>query len=452
MAPERRTPAPAAAPLHAVQQGLQAELRQAVGRTRWRAWFRDVDVARLEDDRVVLAVPTEVHRTWIGYTYRDEVGRACARVLGEGVGFDLEVDARQDEKRAVRERLPTRPDEWERLLEARRPPPSFASFETRPEDRWALLLLSSLVHGGSPATGGLYLHGPSGSGKTHLLRALEAAVTAQAPGECLYLTAKRLTSVVVAGLRSGAGTGERALVADLCGRRLVLLDGLDLLEGRPATQAALTRLLDRAGVAGPRFVIAGREHPGALGGLSPALSSRLMGGALVRLPLPDRALLGRVLVRRAEAFGVTPPPEVVEAVLDATPSPRSASVWIERWALASERLGRPLEPAWLAEVAPSAAASTVDDVIRRAKAAVARHYGLAPALLERPTKARDAALPRRVAIYLVYRATSAPLSRLARAFGFSGHSSASRALQRVRASCLTDAELEQVVDGLLATL
>lgn len=437
-----------------LQHGLKSELIDELGRNRWRLWFRDTEVVSVESECVTIAVPTEVHRTWIEYTFGDEVRRACARMLGEGVAVRLEVSARQGEKRALRERLPARPDEWERLLAERRRPPTFESFRPHAKDRWTVLLLNSLVHGSGARSPGstVYVYGDSGSGKTHLLQALQSAIDAQAPGECLLISTKRFTSLFVATVRSGAPAARRAFEADLASRRLVLLDGVDALEGRPATQAEVVRLLERAPAGGPRLVLAGRRHPSDLAGLLPTFASRLLGGPVVRLTGADRALQGEIVAGRAAALGHVAPPDVVDGILDRTGSTRAAVQWAERWAVASGLLGAPLEARWLDEVAPSVTTATREEVVRRAKAAVARHFNLDAALLDRPTKVRTAALPRRVAMYLVYRATAMSLGKLGRAFGWKSHSSVSRALQEVRAQRDKDAGLEQLIDGLLARL
>lgn len=443
----------AAAHLREVQHGVQSELLRTLGRPKWRLWFRDVDVVRVESERVTFAVPTEVHRTWIEYTFADDLRQACARVLGEGVAVAVEVGAHQHERRLVRERLPQRPDEWERLLALRRPAAAFTTFLPRPADRFPVRLLESLVHGAGPGAGAtVFLYGEPGCGKTHLLQALARAVEAQAPGESLLLSAKRFTSLVVTALRTGEVAALRAFETDLARRRLVLLDGLDGLEGRPATQAQLVRLLERSAAGGARWVLAGRRPPRELPGLLPTLVSRLMGGPVVRLGLPDRGLQAEILVARARAQGVEVPAGVVDALLERTGSLRAAVQWLDRWALASERLGAPLEARWLEEVAPGLSTATRDEVVRRAKAAVAEHFGLDPALLDRPTKQRSAALPRRVALYLVYRATALPLGALGRAFGWRSHSSVSRALSEMRRLREDDASTEQLVDGLLARL
>jgi chromosomal replication initiator protein len=436
-----------------IGDGIRGELLHEVGRNRFRLWFRDTAVSAVNGDTVTLAVPTEVHRTWLEFTYGDLLHRACARVLGEGVKVRVEVSSRQDERRGVRERLPTRPDEWEALLEKRRPPPTLESFVAHGPDRFPVLLLSQLVHGsGAPDLPSIYLFGDVGCGKTHLLQGLHAAVEKQAPGECLYLTTRRFTSLYVSALRARDLEAVRAFEVDLSARRLVLLDGLDALAGRAATQGELVRLQDRCLGTGTRFVFTGRRHPRELEGLSATLRSRLQGGVVVRIPTPGRDALGELLAARAERIGPALPEAIREAILDRTTSVRGAVEMADRWAAASLEMGSDLEREWLSEIAPSVTTTAREEVVRRAKDLVAKHFGIAPVLLDRPTKVRRAAFPRRVAMYLVYRAAALPLSQLGRTFGLRSHSSVSRAIHEIRAEREKSAEVEQEIDGLLARL
>ena len=104
------------------------------------------------------------------------------------------------------------------------------------------------------------------------------------------------------------------------------------------------------------------------------------------------------------------------------------------------------------EIAPPVSGTTREEIIRRAKRAVAKHYGVAPRLLGEPTKARHARWPRCVAMYLVYRATPLPLAGIGRAFGLRSHSSASRAIQQVRERRERDPAFERTVDDLLGRM
>jgi len=436
-----------------INDGLREELLQALGRHRFRLWFRDTAVVDVAEHALTLAVPTDVHRAWLEYTYGDVLRTACENVLGEGVDVHLRVSADQDARRILREKLPQRPEDWDELFERRGARATLDNYVAGPSGRFPVMVLRQLLDGGAVrGATTYYLHGACGSGKTHLLRGLLADVDRRRPGDALYLTARRFTQRYVTALRAKEVDALRAFELDLTSRRLILIDDVDELAARQATQAALVRLQERCCGSDTRLVFAGRNHPSEISGFSARLRSRLLGGIVLAVALPDRTLLGRILEERARSMGAVLTPEVQTAILDRTASVRGAVGIVDRWAIASAEVGWSLEPAWLEELAPSVAATAREEVIRRAKDLVARHFGVDRTLLDRPTKVRTARFPRRVAIYLVYRACALPLTDLGAAFGFRSHSSVSRAVREMRDLRTQDAGVEQLVDGLLARL
>jgi chromosomal replication initiator protein len=435
--------------------GAVGDLEAALGRRRFRLWFRDVALERVVGRRVTLGVPTEVHRTWIEFNYASLLEKAFARVLGEGVVVELRVSQRLEDRRAVRDRLPADEASWTALLEERRPPPTLVSYVGDESARFVVHLLRQTVHGhggrGSPTS--ITLWGESGSGKTHLLTALAREVEAQSPGAALYLPARRFTHRFVTAVRSRDPGAVQGLQADLEGRGLLLVDDLQDLVNKPATQHALDGLLERAERRGMRFVGAGRGSPRDLPGLSDRLRSRLLGGVVHRVRPPEAERRAEALSVRAASWGATLPAETAQTILSRAASFPAACALCDRWAVVSQTEGTPAPAQWLDEIAPPRAASTTrEEIVRRAKDLVARHYGIRAALLDRPSKHPSALLARRIAMYLVYRAAALPLADLGKSFGLKSHSSAGRALQQIRADRDRDVGIEVTLDGLLAEL
>lgn len=493
-----------------IHDGLREELVRSLGRNRFRLWFRDTSVVDVSEHALTLAVPNDVHRTWLQYTFGDALRSACEKVLGDGVEVRLQVSSEQEARRLLRERMPQRAEEWDVLLDARVPPYSLETFVAeatsgsaeqrsyaengalargsvsgeaasgeasatecstpaahrplapvgehlpRLSARFPLMMLRQLLDAGTAeGAPSVCLHGPAGCGKTHLLKGLENDSARRRPGAALYMTARRFTQRYVTAVRAKEVDALRAFEVDLRSRAIVLLDDLDELDSRTATQQELVRLLDRCTGSGPRFVFGARRHPRDIPGLSPRLRSRLLGGLVLPLGVPDRALLGDILKRRAHSIGVRSfegAGAVREAILDRTSSVRGAVELFDRWACASQVCGCGLEVDWLEELAPNVAATAREEVIRRAKELVADHFGVKRTLLDQPTKVRSARFPRRVAMYLVYRACALPLSELGSAFGLRSHSSVSRSIREMRTQRARDADVEQLVDGLLARL
>ena len=440
------------ATIREIQDGLKAELVEAVGRHRFRLWFRDLAVSDVDGEQVVLDVPSDVHLAWMQVTFGDVLRQACERVLGEGVHVDVRVSSEAARRGALRDRLPQKPGEWEARLAEHRPAPTFEGFVADSANRFALLLLERLATAGANATrGALVVVGPPGSGKTHLLQAAADVRGRRSPGAVALLDAQGLTQRYVSALRARDLDAVRAFELSLGERELVLLDGLEELADRAATQEELVRLLDKSsGDTGPCWVLASRVAPAELGGLSERLRCRRAAGLEARLRAPSDTVLDEILVRRAAAQAQVVPDDVRQAIRRRSTSVPGAVALVDRWALGSRLAGEALDATWLEEVAPGVSLTPSEEVVRRVKQVVAEHFGVEGRWLERPTKLRQAAFPRRVAMYLVYRACALPLGRLGEAFGLRSHSSVSRAVQEVRTLRERDAGVEQMLDGLLA--
>lgn len=436
-----------------IDEGLRAELIDAVGRQRFRLWFRDAEVADVNESYLTLAVPTEVHRTWLSYTYGELLQQACERLLGPGTDVRLKVSARQDHKRAMRDRLPERPEAWSELLDRRVPLSSLDSFVPGTSGRFPVLLLKQMLTGAGAEDPPLtFLYGPAGSGKTHLADGLCRAAARRSPGAVLRLSAREFTDRYVTAVRARDNAALEAFRQELAQRSIVVLEDVHQLSGRKSTQQELVRLQDRLLGSTTRLLFTSRNHPKELDDVSAQLRSRLLGGVVLRLGLPAGDHLAEVLRGRALQVGLRLPEPVLEGVLERTSSVGGGVALVDRWAAASAEIGMPLGPEWLEELAPGAAATACDEVIRRTKDLVAKHYGVPRRLLDSPTKVRSAALPRRLAMYLVYRACALPLVELGKAFGLKSHSSVSKALREIRELREMNVDIEQTIDGLLARI
>jgi chromosomal replication initiator protein len=435
-------------------ESAREDIERGLGRHRFRLWFRDVSVESVSGRHVTLGVPTEVHRTWLQYNWSSLLSSAFERVLGEGVTVSLEVSPRLAGRREIRDRMPADEAAWAELVAERVPGPTFASFVGDEQGRFAVAFLSHLVHGNADAQPtAVYLCGEAGTGKTHLLGALHRELEARAPGSSVLWTAREFASRFANTLRAREAKAVAGFRAATEGRRFLLLDDLDALAGKPATQHELDRLLDRAAGRGFRFVGAGRASPRDLPDLSDRLRSRLLGGVVHRLAVPDAARRLAILKTRAASVPAPVPDETLRALLDHAPSFPAAVAWLDRTAAVAARDGAPVPPDGLDDTVPPREARTArEEVVRRAKELVARQYGIRAALLDRPGKNPGTVLPRRIAMYLAYRAAAMPLSELGKAFGLRSHTSAARALRDVRERRDADPTVEVVVDGLLAQI
>ncbi len=163
----------------------------------------------------------------------------------------------------------------------------------------------------NPGPAYVYLWGGAGCGKTHLLSALCHAAAASAQ-PLLYLPLAEhaaFTPEILHGMES---------------MRLVCLDDIEAIAGRPAWEEALFHFYNRMQAAGGCLVVAGVTAPAGLAIRLPDLKSRLCAGIVYHLKTLDDADKITALRQRAAQRGMEMPAEVGAYLLRRCPRDMSA--------------------------------------------------------------------------------------------------------------------------------
>ena len=131
----------------------------------------------------------------------------------------------------------------------------------------------------------IYLYGPQGCGKTHLLM---AAANLLQEKKCFYVTTDTLTNHLVAAIRNGGMKQLRQLYRE---QDVLLVDNIEELAHRNATQEEFFHTFNTLHVSGKQIILAGNTSPDKLHGIEPRLTSRFEWGLVLSfqsLSYPDR--------------------------------------------------------------------------------------------------------------------------------------------------------------------
>jgi chromosomal replication initiator protein len=148
----------------------------------------------------------------------------------------------------------------------------------------------------------IVLCGPSGSGKSHLACGLAAACRAWFRKQAVaYVPAADFARELAEAMQTKTLDDFRLRYRQV---RLLIVEDLELLVGKPAAQRELTFTLDALEAAGGQVVITANRSPAELRGLLARLQSRLAQGLVVPLARPRREARLAILERLAKARGV----------------------------------------------------------------------------------------------------------------------------------------------------
>ena len=156
----------------------------------------------------------------------------------------------------------------------------------------------------------LFVYGGSGLGKTHLIGAIGNEAVARAPGLSVeYLSLEDF----IEQIHAAVAVGEMERFKQRYGRvDVLLLDDMQFLTGRRETQSELLRLLNALQGSGRQIVMTSDRPPSDISDVDERLLSRLSGGLIVDIGVPDFETRVAILRGKAEERKVSFAPGVIE--------------------------------------------------------------------------------------------------------------------------------------------
>jgi chromosomal replication initiator protein len=285
----------------------------------------------------------------------------------------------------------------------------------------------------------LLIAGGEGNGKTHLLASIEAGLR---DGGGRRPAVVRVTCDDFMRAFTFASTQGRmaAFRQKYRTTEILLLDDVDRLTGRPATQEEFLHLFDHLDSAGRSIVVTTRAKPRDIEGLRKPLQSRLAAAMQVRLEPPDETGRRSLLQLAALRDRRTLPPEVLAAAASATGNVRDV---LDRWSRLRETASISVSEAYAASGPVKTAGPTLDVILE----AVARQFGLRTAELTGNGRARRLTAPRHVCFYLAKKMTGHSLQEIAKHFGGKNHATVLYACKKVTEALPGDAELRKKIEA-----
>jgi len=442
------------------------------------AWIRPLALRADEaGGRVRILCPSAFHRDRVRERFLALLATSIQEELGRSVEIDLVLcpPVLEDRRRTPRSAPPARgglaakpqgravPQRRQStpIAAATRPPTpvqvdlpySFENFVVGPCNALAREA-SVAVAKGTQHVNPLFLWSEApGRGKTHLARAIAAEAQAVGANRVLYASAETFTNDFMTCIRDKRMDRFKRRYRDGCD--LLIVEDVQFLEKKKATQLELfhtmTHLLD----AGSRLVMTGNCLPMEITGLDEQLQSRMSAGLVAELEAPDATVRREILRRKAAAGGVRLPEDCRELLVDrvrgnlrdlegvliqlvASASLLKRTIDIELTRGALRKIGH----------RQSHEARLTTTVVVNV---VAGFFKTRPETLAARSRRRDVLVPRQLAMFLCRRYTDASVAEIAQLFGRE-HPSVRNACKRVERRITESAPARYQLEALCARL
>lgn len=330
---------------------------------------------------------------------------------------------------------------------------TFARFVTDTSNRVACESARALATAGPPRFSPLFIHGATGMGKTHLLHAIGSAYLDAEPGaRAVLMSAERFMSEFVQAMRA---RDTFAFKARLRSADLLMIDDLQFIAGKDATQEEFFHTINEVMAAGKRLVVTCDRAPQQLEGIEARILSRFASGFVAEIRAAEPALRRAIIDARAGDMPDVPVPEEVRDLLATriTSNNRELEGALNRLVAYAQLTDRAIDLDFaqetLGELLRGAQRRITIDEIQRA---VSAYFALKPIELVSARRARVVARPRQIAMYLAKRLTTRSLPEIGRKFGGRDHSTVIHAVRRIEELRDTDGEVDAAVRRLMREL
>jgi len=418
-----------------VWDSVLSDLRTQIPSTSFETWFSEAQPLDYANGALVIGVPDSFKKGGIERRYRETIEGIATSVCRQPVSLEIRVLAPSLEGAALR------PQEDEVAVTATvggtlplNPDYTFAAFVRGENNRLAVAAseatADAVARNLKKPYNPLFVYGSVGLGKTHLLQAIGNSVTAADPTRSVvYTTSERFAIELIHAIRKNGTAAFREKYRQV---DLLLIDDVQFLKGKEATQEELFHTFNELHGSRKQIVLSSDRPPEDLAGLQDRLVSRFKWGLEADIQPPDFETRMAILREKAVTRGLDVNHDVLELIAKRISSNVRALEGALVKAIAyAELQGQPLTPRSIEGILPKEGRRprlTVSHI----KEEVALHYQIPLPELDGASRKKEIAQARQVAIYLARELTELSFPSIGREFGDRDHTTIMHAYSKIK--------------------
>jgi chromosomal replication initiator protein len=276
-----------------------------------------------------------------------------------------------------------------------------------------------------------FLYGGPGLGKTHLIQAIGNELRAKDPNlKILYITTEQFYHAFVEAMRKHIdGFEKKYRSVDV-----LIFDDIHMIAGKDKSQDAFFNTFNELHLKNKQIIVSSDRLPSQIATMDARLASRLTAGIPIDIQMPDFETRCAILKTKAEFLGVEIEDSAVEYLAD------NIKTNIREL---EGKLNQLLALSDLRDITPSEVISEgyLESIQTTKFKAItpkqivdntAKFFGLSVKDICSESRARDIALPRQVAMYLLAEEIGLSTPKIAEELGRKDHTTAMHSIKKIR--------------------
>lgn len=424
-----------------------AVLRSHISEAAWHTWFEAAQPVSIEDNILLLAVPSTLAKERIEQRYHDALHHALAEITHDVTDIRLHVRSTTLAPGEL-DALPSPSAVWtNHLSSGPTSPPSlppltgstnldrrytFDGFVTGTSNRFAHAAALSVAETPSRSYNPLFIHGGAGLGKTHLLHAIGNYIKENYPSlHVRYVSTETFLNEFVDAIRTNSQNSFKKRYREC---DTLLVDDVQFMENKEGLQEEFFHTFNSLYGASKQIVITSDRSPRAISTLENRLRSRFLSGLITDVQPPDLETRLAILKKKAELEVTLVPDQVLEIIAsnitDNIRELEGALVRVCAFAsLNHEELNEEIAGSILADIIIDNETPKITP--QRILVATAEMFGFTVDDLCGTSRARPLVTARQIGMYVFRELTDFSYPAIAREFGGRDHTTVIHAVDKI---------------------
>ena len=435
-----------------VWQAVLGELQLCVPKPSYDTWLQGTSGGSFVDGRFTVSTPNAFVSEMLERRMYSVISQAVEKVVGSGVEIAFESSSGTREAPAGVQP----PADQANGQAARRTSPlnskyTFDHFVVGKSNELAQAAALAVAEKPGRRYNPLFIYSGVGLGKTHLMHAIAARLVGGGIHP-IYATTEDFTNEYILSIRNGTTEAFRDRYRSA---GALLLDDIQFIIGKEQTQEGFFHTFNALHLASKQIVITSDRPAAALTLLEDRIRSRLAGGIVVDIQLPDYETRLAILRTKAEEATLPFPGEVLQFLAEGVHSNiRELEGYLNRVAAYAELSGRAVSLEMVRQVLSDSHVSGRPKAVSSdaVLSAVADYFSLSEDAIAGRRRDKQTAMARHVAMYLMREEANMTATAIGRLLGGKDHSTVLHACSRISSQMDVEPHLRQDVFNIRASL